>query len=68
MAWFIELSLSNGGTLHLDVDQKDPVADLERRAKKTASNWVKTVEGPWVNQDQIVSAVLVDLQAAPTGR
>jgi len=67
MPWYIELSLSNGGTLHLDADQTDPVGDLKRRAKRSASaDWVKTVEGAWVNQNQIVSAVVVDLPAAPT--
>ncbi len=67
MPWYIELSLSNGGTLHLDADQTDPVGDLKRRAKRSASgDWIKTVEGAWVNQNQIVSAVVVDLPAAPT--
>jgi hypothetical protein len=67
MPWFIELSLSNGGTLHLDADPNDPVADLERQAKRATSKWVKSVEGAWVNPEQIVSAVVVELQAAPTG-
>jgi hypothetical protein len=68
LPWLIELSLSNGGTLQLDADQEDPVADLERQAKRSKSaNWVMTVEGAWVNQDRIVSAVLVDLPATPTG-
>lgn len=68
MPWFIELSLSNGGTLHLDTDQDDPVADLDRQAKGSKSgSWVKTVEGAWVNQDQIVSAGVVDLPATPPG-
>jgi hypothetical protein len=67
MPMFIELSLANGGTLHLEVEESDPARMLERWTKRpNPVKWVETVEGAWVNADQIVSVAVVDLQAAPT--
>jgi hypothetical protein len=67
MPMFIELSLSNGGTLHLDAEGNDPARVLERWAKRNhPDNWVETLEGAWVNPDQVVSVAMVDLQAVPT--
>ena len=67
MPMFIELSLSNAGTLHLDADENDPARVLERWAKHAhPDQWVETVEGAWVNLEQIVSVAVLDLQAAPT--
>lgn len=67
MPMFIELSLSNGGTLHLDAEENDPARALERWAKRAhPDKWVETIEGAWVNPEQVVSVAVVDLQAVPT--
>ena len=64
---FIELTLTNGKTFHLPAGDADPAADLDQWAKRTKRDWIETVEGVWVNPEQIVSAMVVALPAAPTG-
>ena len=68
MAHFIEITLTTGAKFHVDTDGHNAAPAVERFARRSKREWVETVEGAWVNPDQIVSATIVDLASAPTGR
>lgn len=65
---FVELTLTNGTTFHLPASDEDPTAELDQWAKRTKRDWIETVERVWVNPEQIVSAMVVELPQLPTSQ
>jgi len=60
MPTFIELTLTNGTSRHVEVTG-DPATAVEQLALSGKRSWIATVEGAWVNPDHIVSAALMEL-------
>ena len=69
MPLFIELTLTSGKTFHVDTEGVNAEPAIKRFAQKAKSgDWIETVEGAWVNPDQIATATIIDLPSAPTGQ
>lgn len=69
MPTFVEITLITGRTFHVDTEGVAANPAIKRFAQKAKSgDWIETVEGAWVNPDQIASAMFVDLPSPPTRR
>ena len=67
MPRFVEITLITGRTFHVDTEGVAANPAIKRFAQKAKSgDWIETVEGAWVNPDQIVSAMFGDLPSPPT--